>query len=64
MAETVVKVAHWSEIEAHLRHCLEKAHAAIENAPDEKAMWHLQGRAKVLRELLNLPETLGMIENG
>lgn len=61
--EIVVKVANWPEIEAHLQHSLAATHAAIEQATDEKMMWHLQGRAKALRELLNLPSTLSVIEN-
>ncbi len=61
--ETVIKVAHWPEIKAHHQHTLEAAYASMDQAADEMTLWRLQGRAKVLRELLNLPDTLSVIEN-
>lgn len=48
----------WDEIEAYL---MERRQSAVDQllaAADERAMWVLQGRLKMLKELLDLPSHL------
>lgn len=56
MSERVV-VYRWVEVRGHLELELASIHKKMENA-DGPEMHRLQGEARALRKLLNLPETL------
>lgn len=60
MADRVV-VYRWDQVRLHLESRLSQLHRQIEAADSDMDLWRLQGRAKELRELLNLPETLTVL---
>jgi hypothetical protein len=56
MSERVV-VYRWVEVKGHLELLLDSIHKKME-AADGPEMHRLQGEARCLRKLLNLPDTL------
>lgn len=51
----------WPRVQDHLRQLLERARDQMDEAegPD---LWRLQGEARMLKRLLNLPHTLSLID--
>ena len=47
----------------YVRFLLDRDSDVLDNTTDTVAMYRLQGRRSLLRELLNLPEALTMIED-
>ena len=59
MADRVV-VYHWAQIEEHLNRLLADVHKSMEPVEGPE-MHRLQGEARCLRKLLNLPDTLTVL---
>ena len=55
MPEIVYRLAHWAEVEPHLKELLENAQVKMENAHNDRDLWEAKGEVRALRSMLNLP---------
>lgn len=56
-----IRIYRWLEVKGHLELDLSNVHRKMEACTDHDELLRLQGEARVLRRLLNLPETLSFL---
>ena len=59
MAENEVRVIPWYRLEARYKQKLQEVRAKMDDATGEE-MYRLQGEARLLKVLMNLPEALSL----
>jgi len=61
MAETVAQTISWPVLKKHLDSLMERAADSMDDAETDE-LKRLQGEKRLLKKLLNLPETLAMLD--
>lgn len=61
MSDTTAQVVPWPVLRGHLESLLARSRDQMDDASDDEVK-RLQGEVRVLKKLLNLPETLAMLQ--